>query len=384
MLIIINDRKRDFMKKYYILLALIILVLGGASYSLHTSDSLSISTFSKTAWTIKFNENEPLVSQPKIHDDNLYVQTENEIWVYSLSTGELVWKSQLPLEEANLGSSSPPPILIDQSRIVVQSQRNMISVFNKETGDIIWNTNNPSSPDWFVRDMILHDDRVVVSRNNWNISSYDVANGNLLWSDAVPSRTELRLFPFEEKIILGTSESLVLYSTNSGQMLESNKLNGFVDAYSLDNDHLYIVFDSGDCIFSSLNLRSMKNDWCMTPAYDFLLNNMEVIYDNENLYFFGNKMYGINKMTGITLWEAKPQDVFKYPVIIGGVIYVMDNHYLYKINKNSGLKIQKIELTNEQAGKIITLTPKWAPIITSDLIVIFHNKGITAYFNSIK
>jgi outer membrane protein assembly factor BamB len=378
--------KAGFMKKYKFYLLLILAVLIGILiiyYDTNTFDSFPISTLNDTVWEVKVNNNDSLVSQPQIYDGNLYIQTETEVIAYNTSTGKLLWRSPL-LEEVKPGSITIHPLIIDQLRIVVQSQQTIISVLNRETGKPIWNTNVPSEYST-VEDMVVEKDKVIVSNYDSDISAYDIVDGSFVWSNSnVPSRTGLELFPFENKLILGTFRALTLYDIDNGQMLDSHNLEGDVDAYSLDGDHLFIVFDSGKCIFSSLDLKNMENDWCVTPSYDFLLNNMEMVYDNENLYVFGNKMYGINKETGATLWEAKPQDVFKYPIIIGDSIYITDANYLYKMNKNSGSKTAKIKIMNQETAVAITTQSKWAPIITSNLIVMFYDGGIIAYNNSIK
>lgn len=366
------------MKKHNLLIVLVLLIIVAllAYYNAPVTDSLPTISLNNVIWKVRFSENELLVSQPQINDGNLYVQTKTEISVYSISTGKIVWKSKIPLEESLFGSTKPIPILINHSRVIVQSQRTMVSSFDKETGILVWNKNDPSTIP-FIKDMSLQGGKVIVSSYGSNISAYNTIDGKILWLNGdVPSRTELNLFSFDKKIILGSLNTLVSYNTENGQKIKSYELNGNVDSYSLDRDHLYMIFDDGECVFASFSLKSMKNDWCVTISYNFLLNNMDIVYDNENLYFFGTKMYGVNKKTGNILWELEPLDFFKNPVLIGDFIYVTDSDYLYKINKNTGSKVAKV-LTN--ASKFT-----WAPITTPDLILVLYKTGVIAYRNPFK
>jgi outer membrane protein assembly factor BamB len=353
-------------------------------YKQPSPDPLPTTILDEITWTANYENHGNIVNQPILFDETIYIQTESEVLAYNAFTGEVIWESDIPLGDPDTQAWSPIPMEIDQTRVVVQSQRNTLVAFDRENGSLLWEWKNSRTKSYiFISDVSFYDNMLLISSHNSDISAINISDETLIWrNNNVPSRTKLNLFPLDGKIFLASTRDIIVFDPNNGQIVQSYSLDGFADSYSIDNDNLYITYDSGDCTFVSFSLRLMQNDWCVNVEFDFLLNNIESVYDSSNVYFFGNRMFAIDKNTGTLLWETASESFFKNPVILSDFIYVSDGRYLYKINSLNGMKTLKIAIPLYAENNTTGLN--WKPIVTPDLIITFSNSEITAYKNKFK
>lgn len=324
-------------------------------------------------WSIDLGTENSLIVQPKLYEDSVYIQTETYISSYDINTGNRNWKTHFSLENQEISSwNNPNSILVNDNNVFVDSKRKKVYVFDKQTGEMKWVEKYPDLARE-INDMMLYQNMLIISRHNSFLAAYNDLSGDFLWGNSVPSRTEAKLFPYKEYIILATLDSLVFYDINNG-VKETYNLNGSVDGYSLEQSNLFVVYDEGECTFSSLNIDVMENNWCTSIPFDFSLNNMNIVYDNSTVYFFGNHLYALNKDTGEVLWEEKSERIINKLYIVGEYLYIIESGFISKLDKTTG----------EKLGSIKTKNYEWQPIIINDTIIVFEDSKIISYENPLE
>jgi outer membrane protein assembly factor BamB len=338
-------------------------------------------------WAIEYEQSERIVSQPIIFADRLYIQTKHKISVYEIIDGTLLWTAELPSENVQAGSWENVQVAVVDSQLIVQSQRNLISAFENNDGDLIWSSiyprdanNSYSEAETFVVDMAAQNDYLLVSRHNTTVTAYNINDGRAIWASEVPTRTSLKIMSTDDRVYIGTLDTILTYDLSNGKLLDTYALSGDALSYTLKENKVYMTFDNGECIIAALDLATFHYDWCIRPngintGTHYIIDTI----DNENMYIYGDKLICLNKFTGEILWSIKSEKEFEHIAISNNHIYAVDAGDLFVFDKYRGIGIKRLEIPIEITNSIFAPKLRWAPIVTKDLIILFADNFAKGY-----
>lgn len=377
-------------KKYIIAFLFLLTLIGLSRYkdlNLIPSESTLVD---EMVWD--YNYLDTIIAQPQIFMDDLVVQTETSVFAQNIHTGKLRWKSSLPIVNSMEVPSNPVPISINQGRIAFQTQSDVVAVFDLGTGKFLWNSVSiPVLPDSlsetsdFVRDMEIYDDLVLVTTHNSRITAYEITTGKVVWSNLVPDRTNLVLMPENDKVYLGTIDSIITYSLVDGKIISEKPLSGSVWDYFHEDGFVYIAFMNGDCSFGVIRLETMEYEWCVNNSTIQHLNgNIDIVADDDHVYFAGDKLVSLSKRTGRIEWSTDGQYSFGNSINQNNFLYVVDSVYISKISKLDGKEIAKIRISEDSLLFYSLIELSHEPLIHDNLIFFFKNKSVIVYVNPVE
>jgi outer membrane protein assembly factor BamB len=343
-------------------------------------DTFPTITLDKNLWSVKLPNEEYIASPPMYHENNLYIQTTSTLSVYDTTKGNLRWRLLLPSEDGGYEKWENPPLIFADEKIIIQSQRNTLTVYNSLIKSIDWASSFSPNPGGgyqglssFIEDFYFYRNMLFVTRYNTTLVSYNIKNGNIMWAQIVPDRTDLNIIPFEEKVLIGTNHSLEVYNIDGGRKLQTIELNGYVEDYDFEERNLYFVNSSDKCNLALLNIEKMSFEWCVDLDSSLELEESKILHDQNNLYVWGKEfLLATSKDSGNTKWQINPQSYFKDIKIIGDDIYASDGDDIYILRTSTGEKIAKFTPN---------ININWQVLILEDTLFFFDSKNVFAYSN---
>ncbi len=365
-----------------------LIILGIASITLWLKVNNDIASISLEApkWTIKFEEDERIVSQPSFINDELYLQTNQRIYVYKPIDGTLLWAAEIPFEEIVAGFGENVRLIKDDTKLVVQSQRNLISVFDSDNGSLIWSSSYPAGfhnryPDdtTFVTDTSVIDDSLLVARHNTVLTAYNINTGKAIWQSEIPLRTSLKIMPTNNKVYVRTLDTILVYELSNGTLLQTYSLPGDNLSYYLAENMVYLTFDNGNCVIASLKLENLLLDWCVGRESKLGSYYHIGMVDNEYIYAYGDSLVALDRLTGKIAWNVPAKREFQSMTELNGYIYAVDAGCLDIFDKHNGARVKRLKIPVEITNSIFAPTLKWEPVITKDSIVLFTKNSASGY-----
>jgi outer membrane protein assembly factor BamB len=376
-------------KKYQLTLFLLCVLAIGIGMYFYQLDMTKSTMLSDKIWSIGFENNNRITTQPVINDGKLFVQTETSLYAYSPFTGDLLWATRLPIGSSSGNYLKNPPLIFNSSYVVVQSQANMISVYNKNDGKSIWHTDyDPSAINILgednssIYDTAISNQLVIASRWNTSLTAYALKDGQEVWSNEVPDRTRLTIMPYKNRIYLGTIDKIIVYDSKDGRILGDFNLKGTIQNYFADENIIFIAFDSGNCAFAAFDIEKLNYQWCIKPSnIYFSRNKTEILLNNDIVYFSGDRLVSIYKMTGSVNWNVPGQDEFENPILYNKFIYLPTVDRLYKVDPSNGKLLVQFKLPKQDSFIFKTATYSFLPTLYNNEVIVFNKNKIVAYLN---
>lgn len=346
------------------------------------SENIEEISTAEQIWSINLGRDE-IITQPVSDDEYLYIHTNNGVYVYRNTLGNLIWKSEFPTEEIIQRLPNRMALTIGEHLIAAQTAANTIIIYNRTDGEIKWSTEseniNPQL-DGNVEDVVITGDILFVAKYNDVLSAYNSETGKILWRKPVPQRRTLRALPFENLILLARQDAIGIYNIQDPTLYVEFENEGYAQNFGIDSDYLYITYDSGKCSASALNLVEMKYTWCLPSLAENKIREGKIGFDSDNVYFFGNKIIAVNKSTGNVIWRSGAQIPFDSFFSTKEIIYASNYEWIDIFDKRNGLLIARVK-TPEQNTSGMVKKSNWHPLVTEETIIVFDNNVITLYKN---
>ena len=192
--------------------------------------------------------------------------------------------------------------------------------------------------------------------------------------------------PDEDKVYLGTGESIFAYGAHTGELVEllwEYKLNKLADYMEKKDGIVYIAnYQEKGFSFSALDLNTLENKWSAssrTPQEISWIDSM--VFENNILYGIGSRIVAVSLSSGDILWVSDKKETYESAVINGDEIYAVDRSYFYILDKASGIEKKRIPLLG------ITLAPLMSWLfgshtnlfISNDLLIVVSNNQVNCF-----
>ena len=360
-----------------------VILFGVISIGLHFRN-LSKSTkefFGEPIWV--FKPQDTIVSSLADDTSHLFIQTSDLIYSLNVDSGKTLWQKEA-LAASTVFSTK---MKANENSLLVPEKNGRIAVYSVKTGKLIWEDASKIGTTW-IDDMSINNNTVYVAHFNGYLTAYDEINGNFLWDKVVPNRTNLFVMPDEEKVYLGTDESLFAYDAHTGELLGEYKLNKSAHYMEKKDETVYIAnYKEKGFSFSALDLNSFETKWTISKRNPPVTSRIDsMIFENDILYGIGNPIVAVSMSSGDILWISDKKENYKSAVINGDEIYAADRSYLYILDKASGIEKKRIPLPGIPLPGI-TFPPliSWLfgsdtnLFISNDLLIVVSNNQVNCY-----
>ena len=366
---------RKTIVKVYILI--FVALLGIVSITLHYRNlgKTSGAFFGEPIWV--FKPQGPIFGSLLNDSSHLSIQTSESIYLLNADSGKILWQ-----RNAFAGPTYGASMEKNVDTLFVPEKNETIVAYSVKTGKLIWKDSPKAGTTW-IDDMNIGNNTLYVARYNGYLTAYDLSNGEFLWDKIVPDRTELYVMPDEDKVYLGTDESLFAYEASTGKLLREYKLNN-LDAYMEKKDEtIYIAYyQERGVSFSGLDFNTLETKWAISnhnPPDVSLINS--IIFENDVLYGIGNRIVAVSMSSGDIFWVSDKKESYKTAIINGNEIYAVDRSYLYILDKTTGIEKKRIPLPGIPLPPLIS----WALgshtnlFISNDLLIVISNNQVNCY-----
>jgi outer membrane protein assembly factor BamB len=280
----------------------------------------------------------------------LFIQTLDSIYSMDIRTGGILWRASL-LADPVYGT----PMIVSRDILLAQGRNATISAYSADSGKLLWQ--DLRTVDYWIEDMVVFEDDLFVARYNTSLTAYNLGDGEILWSKPIPSRNSLFVFPEKEIVYLGTSDSLQAYQVptydaqylGAGTLLWERDLDGVVEYMEKIEDVIYIAYYHDEGIsFSSEDIKTFKTLWNIPyKKLPGILSIHLMFIENNILYAIGDRIIAISIQDGKVIWVNDREAAYKKSIISGNYIYAIDDSYLYILDKNTGIEMNRVPLPGQ-------------------------------------
>jgi len=335
----INYRPPRLISSVVLLLVIILLGVIYETFSLEKKQALILGK--QPVW--EFKTDGRILSCLPENESRVFVYTPNAIYLLDSSTGELQWKTNLGDDtgvyrkytiEAGIKSNG--------KALILQRDDGAVVSLSIQDGKILWKSVSTTKAP--VYDIGIDSNLAYVTRRSASITAYDADSGERAWSETVPDRTSLYIFPENDKVYLGTSYVLYAYDIRTGDVLLEHRLDGFMGKMAIDVNSIYITYLNGEYIFVSLDKESLERQWSIHRGLQSVSEVNAMLVDNGVIFVSGNRLLALSAATGETLWVSDIKDIFGKPVVLNDFLIILGKTKVYILNKTDGSLIdnQKI------------------------------------------
>jgi len=141
---------------------------------------------------------------------DLILQTSGSIYSLNVDSGKTLWQK----EALATRSEDSASMKLSGDNLLMPEKNGIIAVYSEKTGELIWKDSSNFENSW-IEDIDVSSNTLYVARYSEYLTAYDLSNGEFLWDKVVPSRTSLYVMPDEDKVYLGTGESICAYGAHT-------------------------------------------------------------------------------------------------------------------------------------------------------------------------
>lgn len=321
-----------------VLLVLVVILLGIIYEAFNLENQQALILGEQPAW--EFKADGQILSCLPENESQVFVYTSNAIYLLDSDTGELRWKTNLGEDTSVYRKYTIEAGIRSNGKVVIlQRDDGTVVSLSIQDGKILWKSVSTTKAP--VYDIGIDSNLVYVTRRSASVAAYDADSGERAWSETVPDRTSLYIFPGNDKVYLGTSYVLYAYDIRTGDMLLEHQLDGFMGKMVIDANSIYITYLNGEYIFTSLDKESLEDQWSIPRGLQSVSEVNAMLVDDSTIYVSGNKLLALSAATGETLWVSDIKDIFGKPVIHHDFLIVQGRTQVYVLNKSDGMLIDK-------------------------------------------
>jgi len=266
---------------------------------------------------------------------------------------------------------------VEKGILITHRGDGAIQAIEVETGKILWE--DSSKVGETIDSIYINNETVFVAIANNSVIAFDIYTGHTKWSFSAPSRSQLYLFGYKEKIFLGAGREI--YDISAGMLSTPLELDGLVNEIKSDSGKLYISYVDSNISYSSLSLISFQSLWKIDKNTISPLTSIisSILTDDSIVYYAGKDIVAIDKEDGELLWLSNYNDEFGRPVIIGKFLFAQGRQKLYVFDKSEGAEIQSISLKGGFRPLEWITYEKVNPCANSNTVWIARGKMLYAY-----
>jgi outer membrane protein assembly factor BamB len=363
-------------KKYIVLLLIAIVLLGYLWVQFNNKEELNQVLSKEPNWSVSI-PSRILYCHPH-KESYVLVQTTNEVMLLSAKDGERLWVNHLSdYHVIDDRSATQTGMQVEKGILVTHRGDGAIQAIEVETGKILWE--DASKVGETIDSIYINNETVFVAIANNSVIAFDIYTGNTKWSFSAPSRSQLYLFGYKEKIFLSAGREI--YDVSAGMLSAPLELDGLVNEIKSDSEKLYISYVDSNISYSSLSLISFQSLWKIdkntVPPLTSIIAS--ILIDDNIVYYVGEDIVAIGKEDGELLWLSNYNDEFGRPVIIGNFLFAQGRQKLYILDKNTGAEIQSISLKGGFRPLEWIMYEKVNPCANSNTVWIARGKMLYAY-----
>ncbi len=345
---------------------LLILVLASI-----VSVPLPVSPDVKPDWV--YDAGERIVSPPLVVDSLVMVQTTKSVRALDSSTGVLRWMVKGPVNaDFSINQAYIVPMRSANGLLVTANGSAPILALSINTGDVVWEERPVTTNGEAVTDMQVSSNRAYVARYNAHLSAFDLGDGTLVWSSAVPARTRPRIILMNDQVVLIAGDRVEILDATSGTMLSEHRLDGLVDAALITGTTLYAALFNGAYSFEAFDLERSTYLWRIprqasensTPS-----NIRSITAGDETLYASGAGLIAMSAKDGQVFWVTKPNGSLGAALPEARGVYVRGDRFIYALDPQTGKVIGSIPIPQPLLSLHAVFPPPDLVVMSTRLVV---------------
>ena len=363
-------------KSLLITFILIIAFTSFASYLYfkgHISKPIPLENFSvQPTWIIHTDEN--IISTPLVQDKFLFIRTTGSLCKYYVKDLEIDWcvKSRSDVDIETIP-------LIYNDYIAVPENDSIIAVFSTENGRLRWRAGVENATA-FIEALSISDEKLFVARYDQKITAYNLVDGDILWSDYVPSRSSLYLASDPQTIFLAGGRKLIAYDIASGDILWSEKISAIYGPILLLDKVLYITLYRSISVAIAFDTEKRTEMWRVPSSFTLDFNSKFISYSGNNILIGDHQLIAINKDSGQITWNTDFSNVtLERPIAIGDQIYIKGENskevqtMIYSLESETGQITGRLLI---QTDPTFNTLPERSPNTIDDLLIVPFGDGL--------
>jgi outer membrane protein assembly factor BamB len=365
--------------RWVVLIAILLILLALAVYQCqHPKEPIIHGTFPlKERW--HFDVGSHIVAEPSVGEGLVLIRTREKLYVLDAHSGSLLWTAPLPQD-----TSPTSPLIADD--LVVIGYLNGVKALNAETGQVMWESSDPSCLAADVVPAALDERMVYIVRQSCDVRAYNRLTGAVVWAVDLPGvRSSANLFLDQDRIyvvVIGDilqildSETGVLIEEVTGQIgypaaYQSAILYGFRERSGFKEDHELVALDS----------RTRETLW-VGPVVDIAYPIGPPLVAGQRLLVPAHSGYpmAVDVRTGKPLWVAKTKRAtYQTPAILADTVYIrgIRSGKVYALSMQDGTELGY--LSTGERFVITGSADTWRPVTEEGVLIVPLGRRVYAY-----
>lgn len=326
------------------------------------------------AWTREMPQR--IVSPPVPAKDILLVRLKESLIALDHETGEVLWAAETKAD----GNINLEPLVLD-NKVFVSEEGGCLRSFDLQSGSYRWSACPGDASDYTPTDVpvvsITHYlDKVYVTRFNWDRASYEVSEGDKVWSFPIPDRRHVFVINCGNNLCMDGVDSVIQLDPQSGFEVNEKALTPEIGPITSNGDYIGAVVGGETSPIVALEPETLEVLWTneVEKKNDRDFQHADIV--NDIIILTGQIMEAIDLRDGQTLWKWPEISAVGRPVFKHGFMYVrVSSDRILKININDGV-IEDWLLTGDDAWYI--LEPPEAPGIDDQYLYFTTKRTVSA------
>ena len=328
-------------------------------------------------WRIRASED--IVSSPAADGKTIYYRTTKFVYALDGQTRKEIWKYSSPISD----TLALPPYII-KPYLIIPEKDSRITVLSQETGNLIWQSASPNSEFTIPENLPIEnvssvENIVLVNRFNWNLTAYDINNGNILWEHELQGRTNPYIAINNKTIFLGVGQQLVALESDTGRIVWKVDLPGYVGNIFFDeyiNSVIVANVDGLNLLFVDPKTGNLIARKGLNISSEFGVDC--VVEDEDSLIVAADGLSYISQVTGEEKWHVNDVGHLECPTILDGKLFVRNTDtVLFAFDTKTGVSLGEMTV-----GKNTPMAhePDRGPTSLNNLIIIpINDNELIAY-----
>lgn len=246
------------------------------------------------------------------------------------SSGKIIWSFDVVDDAWRV-----PPVVHDNSVIVVSANSQAVSRLNATTGQIIWSVSEPLAGTTYAKAMTIGNSNIYIVWHNHGLVSYDLETGQSLWnSNYGDGRTyALAVADQDDRVYISEGEKLTALDKGGSVLWEYTGMD-IIRALTYSRNTLY--FFEGDAL-TALMAEDRKLKWEIP-----FRGKYRVAIEGDNLYAsgLGGKIISADTLSGKVWWvvSLKTSATLQTAAVYGDKLFVesLDDGLIFVLNSKTG------------------------------------------------
>jgi outer membrane protein assembly factor BamB len=310
-----------------------------------------------------------ITASPARVQNRLFLRTTNAICALNATTGNQLWCTP---SESTTPLSLPP--YTSEGLLIIPEKDSYLSVIRQEDGVILWrsakiDTGFVSLDNIEIQAVAFTDDMVYVARFNWKLTAYALKDGQMIWEQKMPGRTNPHLTTDGKTVYLGAGHNLNAYDTETGVLEWQIEMEGYIGQILFDHEkETLFVADASNTSILAITPNNQQIKWeRKLPVSNEIGFGCLKKFD-DNLIISAEEVTVISASDGRSVWQSEKLGNLECPVVIDNRMFIRNTDtLLFAFDLKTGHELGRLTV---QANTPMLHEPNRSPVVVDQLLIV--------------